>query len=124
MIPPTRKGSLRSLLFAIPGLALVVFSGSGAARLMGGVSTLVFAFFAYVNYYGARPDRELPARIVEVLDDMERVRPNEHKVTLILDDGSVVPGVTITYGRFVELPLGRARLRFDPKQVVAVRPDR
>jgi hypothetical protein len=31
--------------------------------------------------------------------------------------------VTVIHGRYVELPLGRARLRFNPKQVVAIRPD-
>jgi len=123
MFPPTKQGSLRALLFTIPGLLLMVLSPASPAKVMGALSVAVFGFFAYVNYYQARPDRELPARVVDALEDMQPVRPSEHKVTLILDDGRVVPRVTVHYGRYVELPLGRSRLRFDPKQVVAVRPD-
>lgn len=123
MFPPTRQGSLRALLLTVPGILLILFADATPAKVMGALSVVVFGFFAYVNYYGARPDRELPPGIVEVLKTFDRGRTNEQKVTLILGDGRVVPGVTVNYGRYVELPLGRARLRFDPKQVMAVRPD-
>jgi len=120
---PDRRGTLGALALTIPGLLLVLFSGSGPGKVFGGLSILVFGLFAYVNYFSARPERELPHPVVDALEGIERSRPNEHKVTLILDDGRVVPDVTVIHGRYVELPLGRARLRFNPKRVVAVRPD-
>jgi hypothetical protein len=123
MFSADKRGTLWALALTIPGVLLVLFSGSGPGKVLGGLSIVVFGLFAYVNYFSARPERELPGPVVDALEGLERSRPNEHKVTLILDDGRVVANVTVIHGRYVELPLGRARLRFSPKQVVAVRPD-
>jgi hypothetical protein len=123
MFSPDRRGTLLALSLTIPGLLLLIFSGSRPGRFFGGLSVVVFGVFAYVNYFSSRPERELPAPVVDALEGLERSRPNEHKVTLILDDGRVIPNVTVIHGRYVELPLGRRRLRFNPRQVVAVRPD-
>jgi hypothetical protein len=116
-----RRGAIRALFLVIPGLILLVVGRATTARVLGLLSSLVFLFFAYVNEYGSRPDRELPPEVAESLERIPRVRGSEHKVDLVLDDGSVAYGVTVTHGKFVELPLGRPRLRFDPHRVVSAR---
>lgn len=116
-----RKGALIALPFVVFGLLLLILGHGATAKSLGAAAAGVFLFFAYVSEFGSRPDRELPPEVVATLETIPRVRLSEHKVDLVLDDGSVAYGVTVSYGKFVELPLGRPRLRFDPKRVVNAR---
>ena len=50
MFSPDKRGTLWALALTSPGLLLVLFSGSGPGKVLGGLSIVVFGLFGDVHW--------------------------------------------------------------------------
>ena len=78
---------------------------SDVARTFVDVGRIAFpailAAFAWVTFRGTRPAQRLSDEQVERVRVLPERRRNQHHVDVTLEDGRVVEGVYIAYGRYV-----------------------
>jgi hypothetical protein len=86
------------------------------------VSAAILGLFGAVHVYSARERRALPDSVVESLKSLPEIRPGQHLVDLVLDDGRVIHRVYVAYRRWPSVSPRRIFHPYDVKRVVAARP--